>query len=254
MGFPVCAIHGDRAQRDREAALNLFKTGQRRVLLATDVAARGLDIPNVNLVLQYDLPTNIDDYVHRIGRTGRAGKRGSAWCFFNEKNRNVNDDLYELLEESKQEMPSFLTQPRKRAHQALLAQHQAGRYGGRGGYNNNRGGYVNRGGYNNNNGGFQHRPHHHHHHHHHHHQSHSHHGAQPGGFGGHHHHQQAHHHHGGHHQQAHHHHAHAHHHHNQQQQQPSLAPSPAQNQANVVAAGGNNNFSIPQPASRGRGQ
>lgn len=101
-GHAVTSIHGDRGQRDREQALGSFKSGLNNVLVATDVASRGLDIPNVALVVQYDLPSNIDDYVHRIGRTGRAGKEGTAISFFNEKNRNVVDDLIPLLKETNQ--------------------------------------------------------------------------------------------------------------------------------------------------------
>ncbi|CBH16667.1 ATP-dependent DEAD/H RNA helicase, putative [Trypanosoma brucei gambiense DAL972] len=96
------SIHGDRVQREREEALRLFKSGACQVLVATDVASRGLDIPNVGVVIQYDMPSNIDDYVHRIGRTGRAGKVGVAISFFNEKNRNIVDDLIPLLNETNQ--------------------------------------------------------------------------------------------------------------------------------------------------------
>jgi ATP-dependent RNA helicase DDX3X len=76
--FPACSIHGDKSQREREESLRSFKRGQTPVMVATDVAARGLDIPNVTQVVNFDLPTNIDDYVHRIGRTGRAGNTGSC--------------------------------------------------------------------------------------------------------------------------------------------------------------------------------
>lgn len=71
LGYLVGSIHGDKSQREREEALESFKTGQVPFLIATDVAARGLDIPTVNFVLNYDLPDNIDDYIHRIGRTVR---------------------------------------------------------------------------------------------------------------------------------------------------------------------------------------
>ncbi len=66
-GFPATAIHGDRDQRQREAALHSFRSGGTPIMVATAVAARGLDIPNVTHVINYDLPTDIDDYVHRIG-------------------------------------------------------------------------------------------------------------------------------------------------------------------------------------------
>lgn len=68
------SIHGDRLQREREEALRDFKSGTRNILVATGVAARGLDIKNVKHVINFDLPKSIDEYVHRIGRTGRVGK------------------------------------------------------------------------------------------------------------------------------------------------------------------------------------
>lgn len=72
--FRTTSIHGDRLQREREEALRDFKAGSRHVLVATSVAARGLDIKNVKHVINFDLPKSIDEYVHRIGRTGRLGK------------------------------------------------------------------------------------------------------------------------------------------------------------------------------------
>jgi len=105
--YPATSIHGDRAQWEREEALKLFKSGRLPILVATDVAARGLDIPNVNHVVNYDLPSNIDDYVHRIGRTGRAGNQGTATSFVNESNRNMLNELWATLEETKQEIPSW---------------------------------------------------------------------------------------------------------------------------------------------------
>ena len=107
-GFPATSIHGDRTQREREKALEMFRTGRCPILVATAVAARGLDIPNVTHVVNYDLPTDIDDYVHRIGRTGRAGNTGISTAFFNRGNRGVVRDLIELLKEANQEIPSFL--------------------------------------------------------------------------------------------------------------------------------------------------
>jgi ATP-dependent RNA helicase DDX3X len=106
--FPATSIHGDRTQRERERALEMFRTGRCPVMVATAVAARGLDIPNVTHVVNYDLPTDIDDYVHRIGRTGRAGNTGIATAFFNRGNRGVVRDLLELLKEANQEVPAFL--------------------------------------------------------------------------------------------------------------------------------------------------
>ena len=75
-GFPVAAIHGDRTQNQREEALSSFKRGDTPILVATAVAARGLDISNVKHVINFDLPSDFDEYVHRIGRTGRVGNTG----------------------------------------------------------------------------------------------------------------------------------------------------------------------------------
>ena len=68
-GFPATSIHGDRTQPEREQALKSFRAGREKVLVATDVCARGIDIPNVAMVVNYDMPNQIEDYVHRIGRT-----------------------------------------------------------------------------------------------------------------------------------------------------------------------------------------
>ncbi|CAH8483595.1 unnamed protein product [Heterobilharzia americana] len=106
--FQVASIHGDRTQEDRELALSCFRTGRTPVLVATAVAARGLDIPNVKHVINYDLPSDIEEYVHRIGRTGRVGNLGLATSFFNDKNRNLARGLVELLEEANQAVPPWL--------------------------------------------------------------------------------------------------------------------------------------------------
>jgi len=107
-GFPVTSIHGDRTQREREEALRRFKSGQTPIIVATAVAARGLDIPNVKHVINFDMPSDVEEYVHRIGRTGRMGNLGLATSFFNEKNRNLVKDLVELIVEANQDLPSWL--------------------------------------------------------------------------------------------------------------------------------------------------
>ncbi|KAL4252914.1 ATP-dependent RNA helicase DED1 [Abortiporus biennis] len=122
------SIHGDRSQRERETALQTFRTGRTPVLVATAVAARGLDIPNVTHVINYDLPSDIDDYVHRIGRTGRAGNVGLSTAFFNRGNRNIVRDLLELLREANQDIPPWLETV---AHESS--------FGGGGGYRGGRG-------------------------------------------------------------------------------------------------------------------
>lgn len=107
--FPATTIHGDRTQQERETALRSFKSGSTPILVATDVAARGLDIPHVAHVINFDLPNDIDDYVHRIGRTGRAGKTGLATAFFNENNSSLARPLLELMQEANQEVPDWLS-------------------------------------------------------------------------------------------------------------------------------------------------
>ncbi|KAG2011336.1 RNA helicase [Coprinopsis cinerea AmutBmut pab1-1] len=126
--MPATSIHGDRTQREREMALQTFRTGRTPIMVATAVAARGLDIPNVTHVVNYDLPSDIDDYVHRIGRTGRAGNVGVSTAFFNRGNKNIVRDLVELLREANQEIPSWLETV---AHEAAFG--SGGYRGGRGG-------------------------------------------------------------------------------------------------------------------------
>jgi ATP-dependent RNA helicase DDX3X len=138
-GFPTTSIHGDRSQREREAALNSFRTGRTPIMVATAVAARGLDIPNVTHVINYDLPTDIDDYVHRIGRTGRAGNVGKSTAFFNFANKNVVRELVDILKEANQECPEWLE---KIGRQVTYEKGS----GGRGGFGSSRGGRGGRGG------------------------------------------------------------------------------------------------------------
>jgi ATP-dependent RNA helicase DDX3X len=110
IGLQATSIHGDRSQQERELALRNFRSKKTPIMVATDVFARGLDIPNVSHVINYDMPQNIDDYVHRIGRTGRAGNTGIATAFINEKNANILPDLLEILQEANQEVPSWFHQ------------------------------------------------------------------------------------------------------------------------------------------------
>lgn len=107
-GYSCTCIHGDRTQPERDRAISEFKRGLKPVLVATDVASRGLDITNVATVINYDAPNNIQEYVHRIGRTGRAGKQGLAITFMTDKNRLIAKDLYSLMCESNQDVPNWL--------------------------------------------------------------------------------------------------------------------------------------------------
>ncbi|CAJ0959067.1 unnamed protein product, partial [Mesorhabditis belari] len=107
-GHRAVAIHGDLKQLDRERNLEMFKNGSNPILVATAVAARGLDIPNVKHVINYDMPNDVDEYVHRIGRTGRCGNQGQASSFFAEKNKGLARDLLAVLNESNQNVPDWL--------------------------------------------------------------------------------------------------------------------------------------------------
>lgn len=108
--FPSTSIHGKREQRERETALKDFRSGKMKVLVTTSVCARGLDIKNVSHVINYDLPKGIDDYVHRIGRTGRVGNKGKATSLYDAENdQALVPDLLRILKQSGQEVPPFLT-------------------------------------------------------------------------------------------------------------------------------------------------
>ncbi|XP_066216932.1 probable ATP-dependent RNA helicase DDX4 isoform X2 [Saccopteryx leptura] len=103
------SIHGDREQREREQALRDFRCGKCPVLVATSVAARGLDIENVQHVINFDLPSAIDEYVHRIGRTGRCGNPGRAVSFFDpESDRHLAQPLVKVLSDAQQDVPAWL--------------------------------------------------------------------------------------------------------------------------------------------------
>lgn len=108
-GLSALSIHGGKSQRARENALSQFRSGKKNVLVATEVAARGLDIPLISHVINFDMPDSIDNYVHRIGRTGRMGNKGKATSFFTDTDWSMSNDLTELLEESGQEVPQFLS-------------------------------------------------------------------------------------------------------------------------------------------------
>merc|ERR1719453_207353 len=102
-------IHGDKDQREREAVLSDFKSGRRPVMIATDVAARGIDIKDCKCVINYDFPSNIEDYIHRIGRTGRAGAKGKAFTFMDGgKEAKYARALCEIMMKAGQALPQEL--------------------------------------------------------------------------------------------------------------------------------------------------
>jgi len=140
-GMKALAIHGDKGQREREYALRRFKDGHVDILVATDVASRGLDIPNVLFVIQYDLPNTIDDYVHRIGRTGRCGNPGTAISLVNYNNAPILSDLRDLLTEGNQDCPTWLNEL---CHSCRGKKKKKGRYGGRDYRNNKKSSYNGR--------------------------------------------------------------------------------------------------------------
>ncbi|KIW90396.1 uncharacterized protein Z519_09041 [Cladophialophora bantiana CBS 173.52] len=119
-GFNVAGIHGDMSQSGRIASLESFKSGATTLLVATDVAARGLDIPEVKVVINVTFPLTAEDYVHRIGRTGRAGKDGLAITFFTEQDKGLAGSLINVLKAAKQDVPEnlmkFGTTVKKKVH------------------------------------------------------------------------------------------------------------------------------------------
>jgi len=107
--YGATSIHGDRQQREREMALKDFRTGAHPILVATSVAARGLDIAGVTHVINYDMPDEIDEYVHRIGRTGRAGNTGTSISFFDpDQNSDLARSLVKILSDAQQDVPDWL--------------------------------------------------------------------------------------------------------------------------------------------------
>ena len=104
------SIHGSKTQEEREFAIRSFKDRRKDVLVATDVASKGLDFASIQHVINFDMPKEIEDYVHRIGRTGRSGKTGLATTFVNSStSETVLSDLKLLLVEAKQKIPPFMT-------------------------------------------------------------------------------------------------------------------------------------------------
>ncbi|PKC13804.1 DEAD-domain-containing protein [Rhizophagus irregularis] len=107
-GYEVQSIHGDKSQFQRMEVLKAFKDGFYPLLIATDVAARGIDIPNVEYVINYTFPLTIEDYVHRIGRTGRAGNKGISHTLFTSHDKAHSGELINVLRQSNQKIPESL--------------------------------------------------------------------------------------------------------------------------------------------------
>ncbi|KAI1661622.1 p68 RNA helicase [Daldinia decipiens] len=126
-GWPALSIHGDKQQNERDWVLDQFKTGKSPIMVATDVASRGIDVRNITHVINYDYPNNSEDYIHRIGRTGRAGANGTAITLFTADNSKQARDLVAVLQEAKQQID-----PRLHEMARYSGGGGGGRYGGRG--------------------------------------------------------------------------------------------------------------------------
>jgi ATP-dependent RNA helicase RhlE len=134
MGYNAAEIHSNRSLPQRREALDGFKSGRYKVLVATDIAARGIDVTGIELVINYDLPEDAENYVHRIGRTARAGSRGHAISFATPDQRSDVKDIERIIRstlplskhpeitpeefsESRQEMPRRFSKPHRYPNQ-----------------------------------------------------------------------------------------------------------------------------------------
>jgi len=107
-GLNAAALHGDKTQGQRDYIMRQFKTGKCNILVATDLAARGLDVADIKFVINYDFPTQLEDYIHRCGRTGRAGRDGISYTFFTRQDYKHSYKFIDMLEESGQSIPDEL--------------------------------------------------------------------------------------------------------------------------------------------------
>lgn len=113
--FSTLALHGDKSQSERDFTLQQFKSGRCTIMVATDVAARGLDVKDIKFVINYDFPGTVEDYVHRIGRTGRANTYGTSISYFTAENSRLARELVTVLREANQEIePKLLEMTRSR--------------------------------------------------------------------------------------------------------------------------------------------
>ena len=144
-GVNCQCIHGNREQSDREQALADIKSGEVKILIATDVASRGIDIEDITYVVNYDFPRNIEEYVHRVGRTGRANRQGTSLSFMTKFDWGSAAELIEILKEANQDISEELQNMADR-FAAKKERMNNERGGFRGSSRGNRGGYGNRDG------------------------------------------------------------------------------------------------------------
>ncbi|MBN1604495.1 MAG: DEAD/DEAH box helicase [Chitinispirillaceae bacterium] len=125
-------IHSEKDQAERNAAMTAFKTGKVRILIATDISARGIDIPDIHFVINYDVPEKIENYVHRIGRTGRGTKKGSALTFCSTEERPLLKEIEQLITkridviktERSEVLPDVADQTKKKSLEELVEEHR----------------------------------------------------------------------------------------------------------------------------------
>jgi len=166
-GINADAIHGNKAQNYRTATLDNFKSGKIQVLVATDIAARGIDVDNISHVINFELPNEPESYVHRIGRTARAGNAGTAYSFCSSEERNFLRDIERLIKMHIEVMPHNYhsesaknatgSEAKPRPQQQNRSGHRGAHHWGRGGPNgrsSTRGGRMNRSGGRSGNQGF----------------------------------------------------------------------------------------------------
>jgi ATP-dependent RNA helicase DDX5/DBP2 len=149
-GWPALSIHGDKSQSERDWVLREFKSGKSPIMIATDVAARGLDVKDIKMVINYEMPSCAEDYVHRIGRTGRGGAEGLSFSFFTSNNSKMAREIVGILREAgqviPQELQAFARASRGGGGGFRSRGYRGGRFGGGGGRGGRRGGYGGRGG------------------------------------------------------------------------------------------------------------
>ncbi len=108
--FTVCHMHGDMSQKERDKIMSEFRQGNSRVLITTDLWGRGLDVQQVSLVIDYDLPTNRELYIHRIGRSGRFGRKGVAINFVRSEDFKILRDIEQYYSTQIDEMPMNISE------------------------------------------------------------------------------------------------------------------------------------------------
>jgi superfamily II DNA/RNA helicase len=129
-GYACLSLHGGKEQVDREMTIQDFRRGDTKILVATSVAARGLDVPSIRLVLNYEVPNHLQDYVHRVGRTGRAGNLGTAITFITPSEEQYSPDLVKALKDANSTIPEKLKELydrfQEKLHQGTAKRHMSG--------------------------------------------------------------------------------------------------------------------------------